>query len=86
MNVGHCGVVLRHADIVKREEALFALKAIKVRIDKGSGDLTRSVGAEVVEDNAVVRFNRRAAVNYNRDNKLVGNAVCVAVPYALNGA
>ena len=86
MYVGHCSVVLSHADIVEREEALFALKALKVRIDKGSGDFTRSVGAEVVEDNAVVWFNSRAAVNDDRDNKLIGNAVCVAVPDRLNGA
>ena len=41
VDVRHCGVVLRHADIIKREESA-AYKAVEVLVHKRAGDLSRA--------------------------------------------
>ena len=79
VNIGHGGVVLGHADVVNGEAPVPALEAREIVVDKGTCDLTRSVGTEVVEDDAVVLFDGVAALDDSRDHELVGNAVVVAV-------
>ncbi len=85
-DVGHRRVILRHADVVKREEAVPSLEALEVGVDKGSGDLTRSVGTEVVENHAVVRLDSLAALDYAGNDELVGNAVGIGILDCADGA
>ena len=85
VDVGHGRVILRHADIGDGETTVPALEAVEIVIDKGTGDLTRSVGTEVVEDDAVVRFDSVAAGDDGRQHELVGHAVVIAVLHRLYG-
>ena len=65
------------------EEAVFALEAVKIGIDKGSCYLTGAVGAEVEEDNAVVSLYRAVLVDNGGDDKFIRYALVVA---SLHGA
>ena len=85
LNVGHGRVILRHADVGDGETAVPALKSAEIVIDKGAGDLARSVGTEVVEDDAVVCFDSVAARDHGRQHELVGHAVVIAVLHRLYG-
>ena len=84
LHVRHRGVILRHADVSKREEAVFALEAGEVRVDKGAGDLAGAVGTEVEEDHRVVRLDLAASGAHNRHDKLVGHVVGVGVGHGLH--
>ena len=85
LNIRHCSVVLRHTYIVQGEHTVSSLEAVKVGVNKSSGDFTRSVGAEVVENNAVVSLERLAALDNGRNYELIGNAVLVALFNRANG-
>ena len=85
VDVGHGRVILRHADVGDGEATVPALKAGEIVIDKGAGDLTRSVGTEVVEDDAVARFDGVAARDHGRQHELVCHAVIIAVLHRLYG-
>ena len=74
-------IVLRHADVV--DLRLYALKAGELRINECTGDLTRTVGTEVCEDDRVVVLDGCALGNDNRNNELVGYAVCVGLLHGL---
>ena len=74
-------IILRHADVV--DLRLYALKAGEFRINECTGDLTRTVGAEVCEDDRVVILDGRALGNDDRNNELVGYAVCVGLLHSL---
>ena len=74
-------VILRHADVV--DLRLYALKAGELRINERTGDLTRTVGTEVCEDDRVVVFDGCALGYDNRNNELVGYAVCVGLLHRL---
>ena len=82
-------VILGHAYVMNGEEAVPALKAVKVLKDEGAGDLAGPVGAEVVEDHAVVCLDSSngGAVfgNYHRQNELIGNACVVGILHGLYG-
>ena len=74
-------IVLRHANIVQREEPFFAVKAIKLRQDKRTGNLPCPVRPEIEEDHAVIRPNRanRRAVfcNDHRNDKFIRHTCIV---------
>ena len=74
-HVGHRRVVLRHADVVQREEAVLALKAGEIRIHEGAGDLTGAVGAEVEEHHGVVGLDRAVCIQHGGQHKLVGQVL-----------
>ena len=82
-------VVLGHADVMYREEALPALESVKVFHYKGAGYLPRPVGAEIVEDYAVVSLygsHGPAVLGYDgRNYELVGNARIVARLHGMYG-
>ena len=71
-------IILRHADVIQREEAVSPRKAIELRQDECARDLPRAVRPEVEEDNAVVlpdRSHRRAVFrNDNGHHKLIRHA------------
>ena len=81
LHARNSSIVLRHADVV--DLRLYALKAGEFRINECTGDLTRTVGAEVCEDDRVVVLDGRALGNDNRNNELVGYAVCVGLLHSL---
>ena len=78
--------VLSHTNICEGEEAVSSLKARELGVNKSSCNLSRSVGTEVEEDNAVVRLDCIAALDDNRNNELVRYLVVVAVLNSRNGA
>ena len=75
VNIRHGRVILRHADVGQREEAVFALKALEVRIDEGAGDLTGAVGTEVEEDNGIVCLDHAVFIKYSGQNEFVGQVL-----------
>ena len=83
-DVRHGGVVLRHADEIKREKSVFPLEALKIGIDECTGDLTRTVGAEVEEDDGVARLNRCVLGADGRENEFVRYAVFVGILHGLH--
>ena len=81
LHARNSSIILRHADVV--DLRLYALKAGELRINECTGDLTRTVGTEVCEDDRVVVLDGRALGNDNRNNELVGYAVCVGLLHSL---
>ena len=75
-HIRHRRVVLCKAHIIKTE--LLCLKSGEVRVDKGSGDFSCSVRAEVKEDNGVAAVYCTVFVYNERNNKFVGFAVFIA--------
>ena len=73
-DVGHLRLILSHADI-ENFRLFLALEAVKIGIDKSSGDFTRSVGAEVEEHDAVSVLDGRGVLADAGDDELVGHAV-----------
>ena len=57
MNIGHCSIVLSHAYIVEREEAVLSFEAVECFVNEGSCDFSCSVRTEVEEYNAVVSLD-----------------------------
>jgi hypothetical protein len=70
-DVGHGRVVLRHADVVQREEAVPALEAGEFRIDEGAGDLAGAVRAEVEKDDAVAGLDGALFIDDGGQDELV---------------
>lgn len=77
MNSGESCVVLRHSDVVNGLIAARPLEAIEVGVDRRAGDFARTVGAEVVENYAVVRFNAVVIADHDGFDKLVVNLIRV---------
>ena len=55
------------------EESVSALEALKIAVNKRACDFTRTVGAEIEADNAVVFRDFRIVRNNRRNNKFIGN-------------
>ena len=85
-NIRHCCIILSHANKVYGEETVLSLKALKIRVNKCSCNLSCSVRTEVEEDDAVVRLNLSTALNNTRNNKFVCYAVIVRVFNCTNRA
>ena len=68
-------IILRHANIVQREISSAPSKTVKLREDKCTRKLPRTIRAEVKEDHAVVfpnRSNRRTVFhNDHRDYEFI---------------
>ena len=79
VHVGHGCVVLGHAHVVEREEALLPLKASKVRVHQGAGYLPGPVGTEVVEYDGIAALDRLGAVHHGGHHELVGDVLVVGV-------
>ena len=79
MNIRHRCVVLRHADIIKREKAVLSFEACEAFINKSSGDFSCSVGTEVKENNAVVCLDSCIFSADSRKNKFVRQILAVLV-------
>ena len=85
MDVRHGCVVLSHADIIEALE-LLSLEAAECGVDKGSGDLSRSVGAEVKENDRVVILDGNGFFRDCGHDKFIGHVVCVGFLQHLAGA
>ena len=83
-DVRHGSVVLRHADVFDREEALLALKAGEFRIDKGARNFARTVRAEVKEDNGIVRADFCALCADGWNDEFVGYILFIGILYRLD--
>ena len=74
VDIRHGRIILRHADVVDREESLLALEAVKFRIDQRAGDLTGTVRTEVCKDNRIVGIDGCVLGDDNRNDELIGDA------------
>ena len=81
-DVGHIRVILGHADI-KYLRLLLALEAVESGVNKGSCYLSRSVGAEVEENNAVAVLDGLGILAHARDDKLIRHAVRIGLLHHL---
>ena len=73
-DVGHLCLILSHADI-ENFRLFLALEAVKIGIDKSSGNFTRSVRAEIEEHDAVAVLDGLGILADAGDDELVGHAV-----------
>ncbi len=82
-------VILGHGDELDGDKAALAHKALEIRHDEGAGELARTVGAEVEEDDAVARLHGRHGLSVLHDDgglhELVRDVVLIAVLDRLHG-
>ena len=79
MNVRHCLVILSHADVIEREEAVLPFKAGELLVNKGTGNFPCSVRTEVEENNGIVRLDRCVFKADGGKNKFVREMLSVLV-------
>lgn len=84
LNVRHRGVILRHADVGEREEAILAGEAGEIRVYECAGDLSCAVRAEVEEHDGITGCDRSAALDDARHDELVRDFVFIGFRYSAN--
>ena len=83
-------VILRHGNVVQREEAVFPLKSVKILKDVRTADLSCAIRTEVIEDDGILRLNggRGFSVRQNdgRHYELVRYASIIALLHRFRSA
>lgn len=86
MNSGKRRVVLRHTYVIHGFVSARTLETVEVGINRRAGNFARPIGTEIVENDAVVRFNAVVISDYDRLDKLVVNLIRVRLLDAARGS